>query len=242
MKPLKIDLIPAFQDNYIFAIQSQNSNHIIVVDPGDAKPVLEYCHSKQLILESIWLTHHHADHIGGVAELKQKTKARIYGPIGLEKHGIDVDQILDASQKVFLDQIEFQILDIPGHTAIHIAFYQPEYGVLFCGDTLFSLGCGRIFDGSVELLFQSLQKIKSLPLETKIYCTHEYTLRNCQFHQWAFPQLPYYNGLQKQISDTRAQGIPSIPSTLEFEKLFNQFLKTDDLSDFRQLRELRNSF
>lgn len=240
---LSVELLPAFKDNYIFVLRTGSSNRTVFIDPGEAKPVLAYIQAQQLTDISIWITHHHHDHIGGAQEIRERFKdCEIFGPPGLENYGLRVDHLVEPGHKLHFAGFDFETFAIPGHTQDHIAFWNLNENILFCGDTLFSLGCGRIFDGSLESLFNSLQKIKKLPLSTRIYCAHQYTLKNCEFHEKYFPQSGFYAILRKEVQMQRASGHFTVPTTLEFELQYNQFLKAANLEKFIQLRKLRDSF
>ena len=180
-----LDYIPIFQDNYIWVLQSPVERNVIAVDPGDATPLIEYLSKHQKTLQAIFITHHHADHTQGIAALKMRYQTPIYGPktecIEGVTHAVQEGDVFHIAS--FPDA--FTVLDIPGHTLGHIAYYFP--GAVLCGDTLFSMGCGRLFEGTAEQMLHSLHKIAALPDDTKVYCTHEYTLKNLQFAARVLP-------------------------------------------------------
>ncbi len=248
--------IPAFSDNYIWAMLDRDEGTFDCVDPGDAKPVLAFAQAQKLELRTILLTHHHHDHIGGVDELLEKNPSCvIYGPndprISTINHPVKEHQLIKVGR------YSFQILFNPGHTASHISYYEPQQGWLFCGDTLFSAGCGRVFDGTLEQLHQSMHLFKSLPGSTKVFCAHEYTEQNLRFALSVEPN----NQFIKQYL-TKIQEHPNtctLPSTIKNELLINPFLRTDvpevqhyahlqgatsndSLEIFRILREEKNKF
>lgn len=222
---LDVHAIAAFNDNYIWLIKAQHSHQVIIVDPGDAAPVLDYLSTHALQPVAIFITHHHHDHIGGVEMLLQHYPVLpVYGPatenIGCITHAVKGDSLMTVAGFPV-----FEILETPGHTAGHICYYTEKQ--LFCGDTLFAAGCGRVFDGSVEQLYASLQQLKSLPEETLIYCAHEYTEANLKF---AIAVEPDNAALQQRIEKVeaiRAADIPSVPSRLAEELATNPFLRTD---------------
>lgn len=220
--------IPAFTDNYIWMVK--NNHNAIVIDPGDAKPVLDAL-GKDLKLSSILITHHHHDHTGGVSELKQATGAKVYGP--RNENIPDCDVKLDESDIVNIGQpnLQFKVIDIPGHTSGHIAYIgnlDNDTPVIFCGDTLFAVGCGRVFEGTNQQMHASLCKIKDLAPNTLVCCAHEYTASNIR---WALNVDPNNLALQKRADETtklRAINQPTVPSILGLELKTNPFLRTDN--------------
>jgi len=251
---LQIKSIPAFNDNYIWLIQNSD-NRCAVVDPGDATPVLAYLEQHHLTLETILITHHHKDHTGGIRELvNQYPNIEIIGPSD--------DPVPYLTQKVTAgDQIElfderFWVLGLPGHTLGHIGYAGD--GKLFCGDVLFSGGCGRVFEGTMEQMFTSLEKILALPEETEVYCAHEYTASNIAFAIAVEPNNEQLQIYRDEVIRLRAQNKSTIPTTLRKEKWINPFLRTreasviksvanrtkqnDPISIFTALREWKNDF
>ena len=217
--------IHAFADNYIWLIH--NGREAVVVDPGQAEPVLEALATHQLKLTSILLTHHHQDHVGGVMQLIETTQAVVYGPAGEKLPFCDValhegDQFNDAGLGLNLS-----VLDVPGHTAGHIAYYG-HFGntpVLFCGDTLFAAGCGRLFEGTAAQMTISLAKFAALPTDTRVFCAHEYTLSNMR---WACEVEPGNQALQrwqKTATEQRSLALPTLPSSIGQELACNPFMR-----------------
>ena len=232
---IHIDPIEAFQDNYIWLIH--NDQNSIIVDPGDAGPVISALERKNLNLVAILITHHHADHIGGVMELQEKyPHIKIFAP---QKDKYDFVNIsLKNGDEINIPelQINYKIIEIPGHTRGHIAYYDKKN--LFCGDTLFACGCGKIFDGTHEQMYNSLKKISALPKDTKIYCAHEYTKKNISFALSLDPDdtnLKLRKALVFNMKNT-------IPSTLEEELKTNPFLKCTSLEAFKLLRDLEDQY
>ena len=223
---IKIEPIKAFSDNYIWLVTTNEG--LLVVDPGDAAPVESYLKDNNMSLSNILITHHHFDHTGGVKKLSEtNNNVDVYGPTNSIFDGINKE--LKDGDKINILGIDFSIIEVPGHTLDHIAFFAENDGnpFLFCGDTLFAGGCGRIFEGTYEQMFESLSKLSELPLNTKVYCGHEYTLSNLSF---ALKVDKSNNILQVRYTDcveARNNDIPTIPSTLELEMQTNPFLRHD---------------
>lgn len=224
MRSIHIDPIKAFTDNYIWAIVNEMNKSLWLVDPGEAKPVIDYIAKHNLNLCGILITHHHHDHCGGVAELQAKYTVPVYGP----KHSdILATHVVVDKQKIFLPEcdLSFEVLAIPGHTLEHIAYYCAEKYLLFCGDTLFSAGCGRVFEGTMSQMVDSLMTLASLPDDTLVYCAHEYTLKNLQFAKQVEPKN---EDIACHLAFVSSLGTnSSVPTTLALEKKINPFLRTD---------------
>ena len=235
---IQIDALPAFNDNYIWLLQDSASQRCAVVDPGDAAPVLAWLERHPgWHLSDILITHHHHDHVGGVEQLKARTGATVYGPAQERIPGRD--QALDDNASVRVLGLDFQVIAVPGHTLGHIAYYcqQTATPVLFCGDTLFAAGCGRLFEGTPEQMHHSLQRLAALPAETLVYCTHEYTLSNLRFAQAIEPENPHIAQRFADVTELRSQDRITLPSTLALEKLTNPFLRTSVTSVKEKLDE-----
>ena len=216
---MKIEPIKAFSDNYLWAVSSGKS--AAIVDPGDPNPVLNYLKKNALNLEFILITHHHADHIGGIRKLKSEfPNAKVYGPA---KENIPlIDQKLKQDDQIDLGVLgSYKILDVPGHTAGHIAYYGE--GSLFIGDTVFACGCGRLFEGTAKQMVESFEKIRQLPHDTKIYCAHEYTLANMRFAKAVDPDNSALLERERNCKILREKDIPTVPFTLEEELQTNPF-------------------
>ena len=251
----KIVPVSAFTDNYIWVIHDQY--YAVVVDPGEAKPVLDFLEQKKLKLTAILNTHHHIDHVGGNLELLQQFQIPVYGP-GSEAIPT-VTHRLKEGDSVYLSEfsLRLNILDIPGHTAGHIAYYGAN--LLFCGDTLFSCGCGRLFEGTAQQMYISLNKLAGLPDKTGVYCGHEYTLANINFARLVEPENQAITQLQISAEKQRKSNLPTLPSTIAMEKACNPFLRcnqpevirnasnyagkslTDPVSVFAAIREWKNN-
>lgn len=221
---LNVKPIPAFSDNYIWMLNNDEQKQVVFVDPGEATQILHLIETQSIRPVAILLTHHHADHTGGISEiLNTFPDIKIYGPANEKIPSIT--HPLNEGDEVTLPEINarFKVLDVPGHTSGHIAYY--GQGLLFCGDTLFACGCGRVFEGTMAQMENSLRKIASLPAETMLYCAHEYTLDNIGFAKWVEPENK--NLLQRETEDVEKQekGIPTVPSTLDMELKTNPFLR-----------------
>lgn len=215
--------LPAFNDNYIWALL--RGKHAAVVDPGDAKVVERWLGDNGLDLTAILITHHHSDHTGGIEALTARRDIPVYGPAAHDIRG--VTQGLSEGDAVDLPELglRLDVLEVPGHTATHIAFF--GHGMLFPGDTLFSAGCGRLLGGTAAQLHASLERLKDLPAETRVYCTHEYTLSNLKFARAVEPANSQRDAWWQQCEALRAAGQPTLPSTIGRERAINPFLRTE---------------
>ena len=228
MSAIKIQPIPAFKDNYLWLIH--NGKDAIIVDPGDAVPVQACLNQYQLNLCSILLTHHHADHIGGVANLvSQYSSIPVFGPLADQQSG-RISAITHGCQQgdsVFIPELTlyFDVIEVPGHTSSHIAFYCAGLSSVFCGDTLFTGGCGRLFEGTPEQMVSSLHKLAALPTSTKVYCAHEYTLSNLRFASAVEPNNRALQTRYKDVCTAREKGLSTVPSQLDLELQTNPFLR-----------------
>ena len=224
---LKISPINAFSDNYIWLIQTNEGNTL--VDPGDSEPIISTIDKLGITIDDILITHHHFDHIGGLELLKPLIKGSVIGPKNnaialLDKHVGEGDIIESIG-------LQFSVFEVPGHTLDHIAFYsETEKEVLFCGDTIFSGGCGRVFEGTFEQMNHSLEKLMNLPSKTEIYCAHEYTLSNLQFALMAEPDNVDLKEYELNSKNKRERNIPTIPTTLGQELQINPFLRVAETS------------
>jgi hydroxyacylglutathione hydrolase len=218
---LEIVPLPAFQDNYIWTLR--DGKHAAVVDPGEARPVQDYLAKEGLTLVAILATHHHPDHVGGIAELVTQDKVPVFGPKGEPIPALTHPVGQGDSAVIPALGASFSVLDIPGHTRAHVAYY--GLGSLFCGDTLFACGCGRVFEGTAAQMLQSLTKLAALPDETKVYCGHEYTLANIKFARAVDPGNALLAAREERAQRLRDAGRPTLPSTLGEERATNPFLR-----------------
>lgn len=251
--------IPAFSDNYIWVLH--DGQRALVVDPGEASGVLNWLQQQGLQLQAILITHHHADHTGGVDELREATGARVFGPAA-ERLPQPLQGVADGDALDLLGH-RWQVLAVPGHTAGHVAYFAPDVDgqpLLFCGDTLFSGGCGRLFEGTPAQMLDSLARLAALPADTRVCCTHEYTLSNLRFAQAVDPDNPVLAEHVQHCQQLRQRNLPTLPSSIGLEQQINPFLRchepalvgaaqahdpaspTDALGVFTTLRAWKNVF
>lgn len=218
--------IPAFEDNYLWLLVQ--GNYAAVVDPGDAEPVWDYLVQHQLKLCAILCTHHHGDHVGGILSLLSHGSVPVYGPAREAIPGRTVAVKQGDVVRIPELALEFAVLDVPGHTSGHVAYYGAER--LFCGDTVFGCGCGKLFEGTPPMMHASLSKIAALPDDTLLYCAHEYTLENIQFAKAVEPHNADLHAREAQDRKRRAQGLATVPFLLSMEKRTNPFLRSHEPS------------
>jgi hydroxyacylglutathione hydrolase len=256
---MKLIPLPAFQDNYLWVLH--DGHRALVVDPGDAQPVLAWLQRERLQLDAILVTHHHSDHIGGVDAVRDATGAKVYGP-ARERIPEPLTRLAEGDTIEVLG-LTFRVIDVPGHTAGHIAYYCEDVDgapLLFCGDTLFSGGCGRLFEGTPAQMLASLDKLAVLPGDTKVCCTHEYTLSNLKFARAVEPGNTELMHYVQHCQDLRARNLPTLPSTIARERQINPFLRArvpavaqaarahdaatppDEVGVFAAIRQWKNEF
>ena len=239
---MHIEIIRCLQDNYSYLIIDGTNNTACVIDPSEAKPIIDYIEKKEINLKFILNTHHHRDHVNGNLEIKKKFNSKVVGYKGDKERIPGIDFLLDDNQIWEEDRFKAKIYHIPGHTSGHVAFHFFNEKKIFTGDTLFSLGCGRIFEGTYKQMYDSLQKIKKLPKETEIYFGHEYTLQNSNFCILNDSKNPKLKEKILEINEKLDNHVPTVPSILSDELECNIFLKAKDLESFSKLRELKDNF
>jgi hydroxyacylglutathione hydrolase len=253
---LTILTLPVLNDNYIYLLHDPISGETAAVDPAVAQPVLDVLEQKGWRLTMIFNTHHHGDHVGGNLELKQKTDCAVIAPLS-DRHRIPgIDRGVAGGDVITLGQHSALVIATPGHTSGHVVYHFAGDNILFCGDTLFVMGCGRLFEGTAEQMWHSLQKLKSLPASTQIYCAHEYTQTNGEFALTVEPDNRQLQQRMADIDQLRAKYLPTVPSTIEQELATNPFFREDSLAlqatikmvnkkpveIFAEVRRLKNNF
>ena len=239
---MKIKIISCLKDNYSYVIIDEKKNIACVIDPSEASPIIKFLEDKKINLKFILNTHHHYDHVGGNSELKKKYGANVVGFREDRDRIPEIDIFVDDKEIWNYESFEAKIIHVPGHTLGHICFYFPKDELVFTGDTLFSLGCGRIFEGTHNQMFDSLKKLKQLPKNTKVFCGHEYTLQNSKF---CTVHDKNNENLKNKINDIKIKlksNLSTIPSTIKDELECNIFLRSPNIKTFSKLRDLKDNF
>ena len=237
---MEIVAVPAFSDNYIWLVHDEESGETAVVDPGDAAPVLREAERRGWTIGQVWNTHWHPDHTGGNLALKQATGARISGPARESIAGRDVD--LEEGDEVRIGRHVGRVIEVPGHTLGHIALIFDEERVAFVGDTLFAMGCGRLYEGTPEQMYRSLQRLSQLPGDTRVYCAHEYTLSNALFAAHAEPENRAIADRLELVKSMRDAGQITVPTTVSQERETNPFVRSTNEQEFARRRAAKDSF
>ena len=228
--------------NYIWLLEETNSHDVVVIDPTQADLVEEYCQKNQLNLSQIWLTHWHKDHIGGVPDLLAKYQIPVYGPREeLTKIHVISHPLQHEDHFIFHD-LKVEVLGVPGHTLGHIVYFIDQLETLFSGDTLFAMGCGRIFEGTATQMYHSLNRLAALPPDTKVYCAHEYTLSNALFALHVEPDNLALQQRTQQVQQMRDRAEITLPSNIRLELETNPFLRADSVEEFARIRQLKDNF
>ncbi|HVF37307.1 MAG TPA: hydroxyacylglutathione hydrolase [Sphingomicrobium sp.] len=239
---LEIIAVPAFADNYLWLVHDDASDETAVVDPGDPAPVLEEAERRGWRITQILNTHWHPDHTGGNLAIKQATGAPIWGPAGENGRVPGLDHSLGEGDRIRIGEYEAEVWEVPGHTIGHIAYIFRENSVAFVGDTLFAMGCGRLFEGTAEQMHRSLSRLAELPGETRLYCAHEYTLANARFAAQAFPDNQAIANRLAEVDAARSRNEPTVPTTLAAERATNPFLLAGNVEQFAELRLAKDEF
>ncbi len=237
---LEIVPVPAFSDNYLWLVHDSDSGETAVVDPGDAAPVLAEAGRRGWTVTQVWNTHWHPDHTGGNLAVKEATGATVSGPAGEQIPGRDVE--LGEGATIRLGDHVGRVIAVPGHTLGHVALIFDDQSVAFVGDTLFAMGCGRLFEGTPQQMFDSLLRLSSLPDETRLYCAHEYTLSNARFAAHADPGNQAIADRLAKVERMRAAGAITVPTTVAEERATNPFVRSADWQEFARLRSEKDSF
>ena len=228
--------------NYIWLLEDTTTQEVVAIDPTDADLVTVFCEQHQLELKQIWLTHWHRDHTDGVQALLAEQNLPVFGPRDELSKISFISNPLQHNDHFHFNDLKVEIIATPGHTLGHIVYFIEEIDTLFCGDTLFAMGCGRLFEGTAEQMYHSLNRLAALPIQTKVYCTHEYTLANAEF---ALTIEPHNVALQERIKEVKALRDAeqiTLPSTIELELETNPFLRTESAEDFARIRALKDQF
>ena len=242
--PLRLEIvrIPALTDNYIWLAHERDTGETAVVDPAEAEPVLAVLEARGWRLTQIWNTHWHPDHTGGNAALKAATGARVTGPAAEAARIPTLDRQVREGDRVSLGAIEAEVIEVPAHTAGHIAYHLPDEETAFVGDTLFAMGCGRLFEGTAEQMHANLQRLAALPPETRVYCAHEYTFANARFAMTVEPDNAELAARAKAVAAARAAGQATVPTTIALERATNPFMRAATVAEFAERRRAKDNF
>lgn len=242
--PSRLDVvrIPVLSDNYVWLVHEPQSGDTTVIDPAVAEPVLDEAASRGWTITQIWNTHWHPDHTGGNAAIKAATGARVTGPAAEAARIPTLDRQVGEGDKVMLGNIEADIFEVPAHTAGHIAYHLPDDRIVFVGDTLFAMGCGRLFEGTAEQMHSNLQRLAKLPPETEVYCAHEYTLSNGRYALVAEPDNDAVRRRVAEVQEARAAGIATVPTTIALELATNPFMRAADADQLAARRLEKDGF
>ncbi|WP_417592750.1 hydroxyacylglutathione hydrolase [Parasphingorhabdus sp.] len=239
---LEIIRIPVLSDNYIWLVHEAESGETMVVDPAVAEPVLAEADRRGWKITQIWNTHWHPDHTGGNAAIKDATGCLITGPAAEQERIPTLDRLVKEGDTVKLGEVIAEVIDVPAHTAGHIAFYIPSENVAFVGDTLFAMGCGRLFEGTAEQMYDNMRKLESLPDNTKVYCAHEYTQSNGEYALVAEPDNFALKERMAEVLTLRARGEPTVPTTIKLERATNPFMRAATVEELAARRTAKDNF
>ena len=239
---VEIVRIPALSDNYIWLVHDATSGETMVVDPAVADPVLAEAEARGWTITQIWNTHWHPDHTGGNAAIKAATGCSVTGPAAEAARIPTLDVLVGEGDRVRLGAIEAEVMEVPAHTAGHIAFHLPSERLAFDGDTLFAMGCGRLFEGSAEQMFANMKRLEALPPETAVYCAHEYTLSNGRFALAIDPANAKLIGRMVEVEAARQRGEPTVPTTIALERATNPFMRARSAEELAERRAQKDRF
>ena len=234
--------IPVLSDNYVWLVHEATSGETTVVDPAVPEPVLEEARKRDWTITQIWNTHWHPDHTGGNAAIKEATGCTITGPEAERARIPTLDRMVGEGDVVRLGEIEATVIDVPAHTAGHIAYHLPREGAAFVGDTLFAMGCGRLFEGSPAQMFDNMRKLEALPDDTMVYCAHEYTQANGNYALTAEPRNAELRDRMEKVRAMRQRGEATVPTTIALEKATNPFMRAASVEELASRREAKDNF
>jgi hydroxyacylglutathione hydrolase len=239
---LEIARVPVLSDNYVWLVHEPESGETTVIDPAVADPVLAEAQRRGWRISQIWNTHWHPDHTGGNAAIKAAAGCFVTGPAAEAARIPTLDRQVEEGDRVSLGPVEAEVLEVPAHTAGHIAYHLPGEGVIFVGDTLFAMGCGRLFEGSAAQMYANLQRLAGLPEDTKVYCAHEYTLSNGRFALTVEPDNSDLIERMETVEAVRAAGEATVPTTIALERATNPFMRAPDVEEFARRRAAKDGF
>ncbi|MBU0557470.1 MAG: hydroxyacylglutathione hydrolase [Alphaproteobacteria bacterium] len=240
MSTLDILRVPVLSDNYVWLVHDKASGETLVVDPAVAEPVLEAAQAQGWTISQIWNTHWHGDHIGGNAGIVAATGAKVTAPAAELAKIPDVDRPVREGDRVRLGAHEAIVMEVPAHTAGHIAYHFPEESVIFVGDTMFAMGCGRLFEGTAEQMYTNMRRFEALPDDTRVYCAHEYTLSNGKFARQAEPENEAIAARLAQVEAARARDEATVPTTIALERATNPFLRAASIEELASRRAAKD--
>jgi hydroxyacylglutathione hydrolase len=242
MPSLEVVRIPVLSDNYVWMVHEPQSGETIVVDPAVAQPVLAAADSRGWRISQIWNTHWHPDHTGGNEAIKATTGCSVTGPAAEAGRIPTLDRMVSEGDRVAIGAVEAEVIEVPAHTAGHIAFYLPTDDVVFVGDTLFAMGCGRLFEGTAEQMYGNLKRLEALPPETKVYCAHEYTLSNGKFAVTVEPDNQSLLQRMADVERAREAGEATVPTTIALERATNIFMRASSAQELAERRTAKDAF
>ena len=238
---LEIVPIPVLRDNYVWLMHDPASSETVAVDPSVAEPVLEEAARRGWAISQVWNTHWHPDHTGGNDAIRAATGCTITGPAEAEKVS-KLDRIVAGGDQARIGDFEAELIDIPAHTAGHVAFHLPGAGVAFTGDTLFAMGCGRLFEGDARQMYEAMQRLAALPPETRVYCGHEYTVANGRFALTVEPDNAALVARMAEVEALRERGEPTLPTTIALERATNPFMRAATVEELAERRVAKDAF